>query len=686
MTREHNSELAANQAEAALQTGVRNYDGSEAKRYEAYHPGIEVVHDAEGKQLLKSRFFFFMASPPVTGGDLVSVQHLRALRAAGVDARILYLPNKILGKSIADFPSDVPLNFLGGDIILTSGDFVVVGESQGPVYRDSAHWLHGQLDVPNFIMFNQAVHWMPYAFSCPEQINNYRMAGLICASQFVYEYMSKGLMMKPEEIFYTVDLVCPATEIPEFILCAPSSLERSDLRATTQWLHNYIATSETAQLAGFNLNAEQALAQGQVRRTLNAEQVGDYQEQALSSHHRLETLGHYPLRRWSNVNAASAGAGSTSATASATASANAANANDRNSGSASAGIVAGSSTASAHGTTLSYAVFTQAQADYAHMVQRLEQAKAAEWQVDLGASPTRKGRSTKATAKTATKSASKAIKASAKSKATVTTASVAQVAMAMRQDELGVAPAGMTGSEYLAALEAAGVPNHTAQLESLIAGVNSLQFSEGENQKFHNLATAQSKPLCTISYIVNFRKRYVETNFLIFAFLSAYPEYADKVRIVPIERAHHDVVLETMRASDIFVVSGYMDSHNLPAVEAMACGCHVVGYTGLSYDVAYFNEGNGWWFKNEGQIKQHVELLKNAVDLYYANDDQSLHKRRTLIENAQRTVARLFSKDSETTQIVPAYQAIWERRIREIGQRDDLVFSWDTPGQMYDVS
>lgn len=682
MTREQvNSELAANQAEAALQTGVRNYDGSEAKRYEAYHPGIEVVHDAEGKQLLKSRFFFFMASPPVTGGDLVSVQHLRALRAAGVDARILYLPNKILGKSIADFPSDVPLNFLGGDIILTSGDFVVVGESQGPVYRDSAHWLHGQLDVPNFIMFNQAVHWMPYAFSCPEQINNYRMAGLICASQFVYEYMSKGLMMKPEEIFYTVDLVCPATEIPEFILRAPSSLERSDLRATTQWLHNYIATNETLQLAGFNLSTEQALAQGQVRSMLNAEQVADYQEQAQSSHHRLETLGHYPLRRWSNANSTSAGASSVSATANASAIAVAGNSVSVG---ASAGAIAVAATA--QGTTLSYAEFTQAQADYAHMVQRLEQVKAAEWQVDLGASSTRKGRSTKATAKTATKSASKTTKASTKSKSTAATAPATPVALATRQDELGVVPAGMTGGEYLAALEAASVPSHTAQLESLITGVNSLQFSEGENQKFHNLATAQSKPLCTISYIVNFRKRYVETNFLIFAFLSAYPEYADKVRIVPIERAHHDVVLETMRASDIFVVSGYMDSHNLPAVEAMACGCHVVGYTGLSYDVAYFNEGNGWWFKNEGQIKQHVELLKNAVDLYYANDDQSLHKRRTIIENAQRTVARLFSKDSETTQIVPAYQAIWERRIREIGQRDDLVFSWDTPGQMYDVS
>lgn len=642
---QEHSEMAANQAQAALQMGVKNYDGTEAKRYEAYHPGIEVVHDEQGRQLLKSRFFFFMASPPVTGGDLVSVQHLRALRAAGVDARILYLPNKVLGKSIADFPSDVPLNFLGGDIILTSGDFVVVGESQGPVYRDSVHWLQGQLDVPNFIMFNQAVHWMPYAFSCPEQINNYRMAGLICASQFVYEYMSKGLMMKPEEIFYTVDLVCPATEIPEFILRAPSSLERSDLRATTQWLHNYLSTNKSAELTSFNLSVAQALALGQVCGELNETQVASYQAQAATSHHKLETLGKFPLRR---------------------------------------SAVAIGDSVSTISNTLSYAEFTQAQADYIHIVQRLEQAKAHEWQVDLGSLSTRKGRSTKANSKNS-KSMSKATLNALSAVAVATPNATPNAATSVVSSEQKVRiPVGMTAQEYASALEAAGVPTPTAQLTSLATGINSLQLYDAP--QFHNLATPQSKPLCTISYIVNFRKRFVETNFLIFAFLSAYPEYADKVRIVPIERAHHDVVLETMRASDIFIVSGYMDSHNLPAVEAMACGCHVVGYTGLSYDVAYFNESNGWWFKNEGQIKQHVELLKNAVDLYYANDDQSLLKRRTLIENAQRTVARLFSKDSETTQIVPAYQAIWERRIREIGQRNDLVFSWDTPGQMYDVS
>lgn len=103
----------------------------------------------------------------------------------------------------------------------------------------------------------------------------------------------------------------------------------------------------------------------------------------------------------------------------------------------------------------------------------------------------------------------------------------------------------------------------------------------------------EQKPTCQVSYIYNPRKRPYEFSFLRFAFLSLYPEYKDKVVFNKIERKTHHEVLQIMQNSDVFITSGYMDSHNLQAIEAMAGGCHVVGYTGITGNVDHFNDENG---------------------------------------------------------------------------------------------
>ncbi|RIY31517.1 hypothetical protein CJP74_07080 [Psittacicella melopsittaci] len=371
--------------------------------YNYYTNDVEIVPGENGGSKVKSRFFFFMASPPVTGGDLVLVEHAKKLIAAGVDARILFLPNESFGNLHSDFPPDVPINLLNADLVLTPADFVVVGESQGPLYRDMRHWMDRDLPkLPKFIVFNQAVHWTANSFVNRQEFNSLHFAGLLCASPFVKKYLEEVMGFELNKVFKAVHIVCPATEIPASILALPGSLERSQ------------------------------------------------QEQP---------------------------------------------------------------------------------------------------------------------------------------------------------------------------------------------------------------------PKCRISFIHSLRKRADEIHTLKLLFLSKYPEYANKVEFDIIKKKTHEQTLGIMRQSDIFIASGYMDSHNLPAVEAMACGCHVLGYTGLSMKADYFNSQNGWWFESEGQMQKNLMLLKQAVDLYYDQRPNSRALRQSIIAHAQQTVAKLFSPTSDNTQIIDAYLDIWQKTV-----------------------
>ncbi|MFC6276906.1 glycosyltransferase family protein [Psittacicella hinzii] len=381
---------------------------------------VEIIRFNEQYEKVKSRFYFFLASPPVTGGDLVYLQHIRLLREVGVDARIMYLPNESFGAILQDFPDDIPINMLNENLKLTPIDLVIVGESQGPFYRDMRHWMDDfYSDRPKFIVFNQAVHWTAYSFKSAQDFNQFRFAGLFCASQYIMQYMQDTLKMDLDTVFKVKKVIAPATIIPETILALPDSSAR------------------------------------------------------------------------------------------------------------------------------------------------------------------------------------------------------------MQQ---------------------------------------------------------KRKPKCKVSFIYNNRKRPRETGSLPFLFLSMYPEYADKVEFVKIHNSKHYDTLKTMRESDIFIVSGFMDSHNLPAVEAMVCGCHVLGYTGLTMEMPYFNDTNGWWFKEEGQLRKHVHLLKQAIDLYYATEPEQVALRLSLLENGKRTASELFSANSPNTQVVEAYREVWETVVQPDYDLD-AVFAWHETGR-----
>lgn len=386
--------------------------------YEYYPSGIEqVVH--EGRPYNKSRVYFFMASPPITGGDLVYIKHIRALRQAGVDARVLYLPNQEIGRIFLDFPEDIPLNLLDSKVVVSPGDIVVVGESQGPFYRDLAHWL-----VPGtfnehvkIVMFNQAVHWTANSFKNAQEFNGKELAGLICCSTYVEQYMHDSLKVDLEKVFRCVSVIAPITEIPAHIMQLSSSAQRSKKK---------------------------------------------------------------------------------------------------------------------------------------------------------------------------------------------------------------------------------------------------------------------QPPKCRIAYFSRAMKRQSESDALPFLFLSAYPEYEDKVEFIRINAMPYEKTLTTLRSSDILITNGYFDSYNLSAIEGMACGCHVLGYTGLNAPVPYFNSNNGWWFSEEGQLNKEIALVKQAVDLYYSKDPKAQALRTSILAAAAET-AQLFAPESELTQIVPTYEKIWQETIGKV-YGDKVIFASKVKG------
>lgn len=365
----------------------------------------------------KSRFYFFMATPPVTGGDLVSLSHIKALLEAGVDARILYLPNAEGVNRIAEFPPEVPVNYLNDSVVLNEADFVVVGESQRAVYLGLSKWMKNhQANTPKVIMFNQAIHWMAFAFYSPQEFNQYKIAAMIYNSSWIPNYMTNHLHMNVDEVFGSTHLIAPITQIPEKILALPDSQSR-------------------------------------------------------------------------------------------------------------------------------------------------------------------------------------------------------------------------------------------------------VKFKR--------------RPKCRLAYQASERKRLTEMKYLIFAFKSMYPEYVDKVDWVEIRGLKHEKVLETLRSSDIYVASGYMDTHNLTAIEAMATGCHVLGYTGLKGNVDYFTSQNGWWFDQEGTIVNYCAYIKEAIDLYYSKDPEMQAKRQTLIDNGYKT-AQSFLPNTELTNIVNVYQDIWMRYCGEYFS-EEIVFACHEP-------
>lgn len=148
------------------------------------------------------------------------------------------------------------------------------------------------------------------------------------------------------------------------------------------------------------------------------------------------------------------------------------------------------------------------------------------------------------------------------------------------------------------------------------------------------------------------RKRMIEAVFLKGYFQAKAPDYAH-VPWVPLINLSRQDCARVMGQSAVFAALPHLESLGLTSLEAMAAGCHVVGYTGHG-GAEYAMSGNGDWIA-EGDHDAFVEKLREACRLY---ESQQLNPK---IEAGRATAAQ-FSRVGFERALADAWLAIMGNR------------------------
>lgn len=144
------------------------------------------------------------------------------------------------------------------------------------------------------------------------------------------------------------------------------------------------------------------------------------------------------------------------------------------------------------------------------------------------------------------------------------------------------------------------------------------------------------------------RKRQVEALYLKSYFAARAPEYA-QLPWVPLINISRQDCARAMSQSAIFAALPHLESLGLTSLEAMAAGCHVVGYTGHG-GAEYAMSGNGDWIA-EGDHGAFVEKLRDACRLFESG------QRNPKVE-AGRATAAAFSRDGFESELRATWTAI----------------------------
>lgn len=129
------------------------------------------------------------------------------------------------------------------------------------------------------------------------------------------------------------------------------------------------------------------------------------------------------------------------------------------------------------------------------------------------------------------------------------------------------------------------------------------------------------------------RKSMQDAEFVQGAFRAKYPQHAG-VRFVEIENMTEVETAETLRRSAAFLSFSHRESLGLPPLEAMACGCVVVGMHGEG-GLEYATKANGFW--------HGADDLLGLVDSLGIALDGLTHNTRlteTMIDAGRWTAAR----------------------------------------------
>ena len=129
------------------------------------------------------------------------------------------------------------------------------------------------------------------------------------------------------------------------------------------------------------------------------------------------------------------------------------------------------------------------------------------------------------------------------------------------------------------------------------------------------------------------RKRPLEHDFIKQVFALRHPHLAD-IPWVAIENIPHREVLETLSRSTIFLSLQRFEGFGLPALEAMAAGCLVVGFAGDGgWD--YADTSNGLWVQDDA-----LEAAADAIATAAAGLRDDHPSALAMIEAGKATAAR----------------------------------------------
>ena len=116
------------------------------------------------------------------------------------------------------------------------------------------------------------------------------------------------------------------------------------------------------------------------------------------------------------------------------------------------------------------------------------------------------------------------------------------------------------------------------------------------------------------------RKRPFELDFIRNLFNRLYGQYK-QVPWVCIDKMDETEVAEVLGESAIFLSTSLYEGFGLPPLEAMACGCIVVGFHGYG-GLEYATDDNGFW-SEEGNLIECAKTLGHVVALI-DNDDEKI--------------------------------------------------------------